>query len=86
MVPASLIRAFVVLGWLLPGSTRDTCSPVLVNLAAGAISPQGLQEEEEEEQKAVGCLATGDLWPPEEGLVAHKEVAQGVSPQPLLEK
>ena len=53
--------------------------------AAGVILPCGLQEEEEK-QKVVGCLTTGDLRPPKEGLVVHKEVAQGVSPWPLLEK
>ena len=84
-VPASTVRAFVALGKLLPGSTGDDCSPVMMNSAVGAILPWGLQEEEEK-LKAVGCLAFGDFWPPKEGPVAHREVIQGVSPQPLLEK
>ena len=77
MVTVSPTRAFVVLGQLLPGPTGDACSLVLVNPAVGVILPQGLWEEER--QKVVGCLATGNLQ-------THREVAQGASPPPLLEK
>lgn len=83
MFPA---KAFVLQERLLPGLTRGTCSLVLVNPPVGAILPLGLQEEERERQKLVGCLAAGDLQPPKEVLVEYREVAQGASPQPLLEK
>ena len=57
------------------------------NLAAGVISPGELQKQKEEEnQKAVGYLASGDLRLLEVGPAAHKEVAQGASPQVPLEK
>lgn len=32
------------------------------------------------------CLTTGDLHPTKEGLAEHREVVQGVSPWPPLEK
>ena len=42
----------------------------------GVISPQELQKQKQEEkQKAVGYLASGDLRLPEVGLAAHNVVA-----------
>ena len=76
MVPVSPVRAFVMLEWLLPELNGDACSYVLENLAAGVISPPELQKQKEEEkQKAVGYMASGDLWLLEVGPAAHKVVA-----------
>ena len=76
MVPVSPIRAFAMLEWLLPVLTGDICSSVLVNLAVGLILPWETQEQKEEEkQKVVGYLASGDLRLLELGPAAHKVVA-----------
>ena len=76
MVPVSPVRAFVMLEWLLPDLTRDACSLVLENLAAGVILPRELQKQKEEEkQKVVGYLASGDPRLLEVGPAAHKVVA-----------
>ena len=64
-----------MLEWLLPELTGDACSLVLENLVAGVILPQELQKQKEEEkQKAVGYLASGDLRLLEVGSAAHKVV------------
>ena len=76
MVPVFPVRSFVMLEWLLPELTEDTCSLVLKNLAAGVILPREFQKKKEEEkQNVVGYLASGDLQLLEVGLAAHKVVA-----------